>query len=510
MGTAYLLEEVICLMSRLLIVVESEQDWAPYFPSDQVISFDNYLQGTAIKSNRTRVINLCRKFGYLSKGYYCSLLAEARGHSVIPSVKTLNDLRNQHSFAIIREHLHSQSEKFLKKLALGTEPKLSFWIFFGESTVPELQKLARELFEQQPCPILRVELEWEGSWRVSSLKVSALHSLKKDAEQEAFASALDHFSAQLWRKQKTQKISRYDMAILVNPDDPLPPSDEKALKKFVKIGSKLGIHVDFIGRKDIRKLPEYDMLFIRETTNINHHTFQFACRAEAEGLAVMDDPQSIIRCTNKVYLADLFSARGIPTPKTRLISNQSSEILDQIAKELGFPIILKIPDGSFSRGMIKVESRADFDGAVSELLKHSALLLAQEFVFTDFDWRIGVLNGKPLYACKYIMARDHWQIYDHSNQSDPSGGFVTMPTYEVPKAVINTEIIAASIIGKGLYGVDLKQLKDRVVVIEVNDNPRLDSFLEDDFICDVLYHMILQEFIHQVQKIRHQREELTF
>ena len=130
-------------MSRLLIVVESEQDWAPYFPSEHVITFDNYLQLSTTKTNRTRVINLCRKFGYLSKGYYCSLLAEARGHSVIPSVKTLNDLRNQHSFAIIQEHLHSQSEKFLKKLASREEPKLAFWIFFGESSVPELQKLAR-------------------------------------------------------------------------------------------------------------------------------------------------------------------------------------------------------------------------------------------------------------------------------------------------------------------------------------------------------------------------------
>src|SRR5690606_36187904 len=157
---------------------------------------------------------------------------------------------------------------------------------------------------------------WDGSWRVSSLKVKALHSLKENAEQEAFANALDHFSAQLWRKQRTQKISRYDMAILVNPDDPLPASDDKALKTCVKIGHTPGIHVDFIGRKDIRKRPEYDMLFIRETTNINHHTFQFASRAEAEGLAVMDDPQSIFRCTNKVYLADLFSTRGIPTPKT--------------------------------------------------------------------------------------------------------------------------------------------------------------------------------------------------
>src|SRR5690606_11348347 len=200
------------------------------------------------------------------------------------------------------------------------------------------------------------------------------------------------------------------------------------------------------------------MLFIRETTNINHHTFQFACRAEAEGLAVMDDPQSIIRCTNKVYLADLFSTRGIPTPKTRLISNLSPAILDNIASELGFPLILKIPDGSFSRGMVKAEDRAALDNGVAELLKHSALLLAQEFVYTDFDWRIGVLNGKPLYACKYFMARDHWQIYDHANTADPSGSFVTMPTYEVPKAVINTAIKAASMIGNGLYGVDLKQL----------------------------------------------------
>src|SRR5690606_40406336 len=99
------------------------------------------------------------------------------------------------------------------------------------------------------------------------------------------------------------------------------------------------------------------------------------------------------------------------------------------------------------------------------------------------------------------MARDHWQIYDHSNQSDPSGGFVTMPTYEVPKAVINTAIKAASMIGKGLYGVDLKQRKDRVVVIEVNDNPSIDAGVEDEVIGDELYHMIRQEYIHQVQKI---------
>ncbi len=493
-------------MSQLHIVVENRKDWAPYFPSEQVITFDDYLGLPPAGSARTRVINLCRQFSYLSKGYYCSLLAEARGHSVIPSVKTLNDLRNRRSFAVIRENLHSQSEKLLKKLESRDDNRLSFWIFFGESSVPELQKLARELFEQQPCPILWVELQWQGSWQVTGLKVMPLHKLA-EPEQEAFANALDRFSAQLWRKAKSPQVSRYEMAILVDPDEKLPPSDPKALKKFVREGARLGINVDFIGRKDLRRLPEYDMLFIRETTNIDHHTFQFACRAEAEGLVVMDDPQSIIRCTNKVFLADLFTARGVPTPRTRLIAGADSKTLDGLAEELGFPLILKIPDGSFSRGISKVNDREQLKPAVIELLKDSALLLAQEYMYTDFDWRVGVLNGKPLYACKYFMARGHWQIYNHGGDRTSSGGFETLPTYEAPRAVIQTAVKAASLVGKGLYGVDLKQVGNRVAVIEVNDNPSIDAGVEDAFLGDELYRQILQAFVQRVEQLRRLREE---
>ncbi len=51
-------------------------------------------------------------------------------------------------------------------------------------------------------------------------------------------------------------------------------------------------------------------LFIRETTYVDHHSFRFSRRAEAEGLVVIDDPQSILRCTNKVFLAEAFARRG--------------------------------------------------------------------------------------------------------------------------------------------------------------------------------------------------------
>ena len=78
-------------MSRLVIVVDDVRDWGPYYPSHSVISFDDYLcLGTT--RERVRVVNLCRNYRYLGSGYYCSLLAEARGHHVIPSLKTLTEL----------------------------------------------------------------------------------------------------------------------------------------------------------------------------------------------------------------------------------------------------------------------------------------------------------------------------------------------------------------------------------------------------------------------------------
>jgi len=65
-------------------------DWNPYYPSDQVITFETYLATEHGESEqRVRVINLCRSYSYLSDGYYCSLLAEARGITLSRPLKCL-------------------------------------------------------------------------------------------------------------------------------------------------------------------------------------------------------------------------------------------------------------------------------------------------------------------------------------------------------------------------------------------------------------------------------------
>jgi glutathione synthase/RimK-type ligase-like ATP-grasp enzyme len=484
-------------MARTILVVDNLADWSPYYPSDQVINFETYLaeeQGDS--TERTRVINLCGSYSYLSDGYYCSLLAEARGHHVIPSIKVVNDLDKNALYRLQLEDLTSTLAKTLKRQNQSTELVLNS--YFGTTSEPDFQELARLLFERFACPVLQITLSFEQQWQITDLKAVS-HSSLDDSMQTLFAEALDKFSKKVWRKSKAIKAARYDLAILVNPEEAMPPSNRGALKKFIKIGRELGIEVELITQQDYGRLTEFDGLFIRETTGIDHPTFRFSKKAEKEGLVVIDDPTSMLRCTNKVYLSDLFRTHKVPSPKTWILHKGNNQHLDRLEQEAGFPVVIKIPDGSFSRGIVKVNDRQELEIKVAELFAQSALLLAQEFLYTDFDWRIGVLNNKALYACRYYMVKNHWQIYKHGANRVDSGQFDTLPTFEVPKAVLDAALKATQTIGNGLYGVDVKEKNGKGYVIEVNDNPNIDSGIEDKYLGDELYHLILTELLRRME-----------
>jgi len=487
-------------MSDFFVVVENLKDWSPYYPSQDVITFDDYLHRIhKSEANRVRVINLCRRYKYLSSGYYCSLLAEARGHHVFPSVRTLNDI-GRRSLAILQLE---DMEKQLAKLPPGTEnEQLSFRSWFGDCLLLDLKPIAHEIFERIPCPVTEITLVYKKNWLIKSVKPVSLSELTSPEEQEAFANTFEKFCSKMWRQPKSRKTYRYDLAILVDPEEKMPPSDPKALKRFEKAANQLGIAVEFVGKKDYMRLAEYDGLFIRETTTVDHHTYRFAKKAEAEDLVVIDDPTSILRCTNKIYLADLLQTHKIPTPRTEIFSSTSQETLQHLISSIGFPMVLKIPDGSFSRGVVKVENIEELEKESKNLMQNSALLLAQEFIYTGYDWRIGVLNNKPLYACRYYMVNNHWQIYQHGATNVKAGGFDTLPTFEVPKAVLDVATKATRLIGNGFYGVDIKQSEDRVVVIEVNDNPSIESGVEDKYLGKQLYVEIMDEFLRRMSARR--------
>ena len=278
----------------------------------------------------------------------------------------------------------------------------------------------------------------------------------------------------------------------------MPPSDLPTLKHLSRVAEKQGVEVEPITRRDLARLAEFDALFIRETTSIDNHTYRFARRAMQEGMPVIDDPISMIRCTNKIYLHELMTGNGIAVPPTVIVASHND--LPRAADELGFPMVLKVPDSSFSRGVKKVDNLAELQGLFKEWFEDTDLLLAQAFMPTAFDWRVGVLGGKPLFVCQYMMAKKHWQILKHrADGKSDVGAHKTVPLGEAPPAVVDIGLRAAHLIGNGLYGVDIKETPDGIFLVEVNDNPNIDHGIEDSAEKDQVWIELTRWFIDRLE-----------
>ncbi len=481
-------------MYKTLIVADDEVfEFLKDYVSD-VLIFSEYLKEyPKLNEPKVRLINLCDVKDYLSTGYYCSLLAEARKHTVLPSVKTINSLRND---------MQDEEKIQLKKsYTTNLTPDVhlqELMIFFGRIETLELQKLADFFFNQYPAPILKLKLFFEYgqySVQISSCSFASLNEKDKTRFGQYLMSHI-----QSGKKVGTKrKQYRWNMAILVNPDEELPPSNKEAIIRFVKAAGKLGILAEPISIDEIRNLNEYDALFIRETTAIDHHTYRLACKAEANDLVVLDDPTSILRCCNKVFLHDAFTYSKVPSLRTEIVADASLASLEDIESTFEYPLILKMPEGAFSKYIYKITSREMLKEKLEFLLQQTALVLVQEYMYTEYDWRIGILNGRPIYACRYYMAHNHWKIYNHESKRFFSGKFDTLATFETPKIVLDAAIRACRLIGSGLYGVDIKLVDKAAYVLEVNDNPSIDHKIEDDYLGDELYMLIASDFLRRLE-----------
>lgn len=483
-------------MPEHLLLVERASHWKSRIGGYPVVTAAEYLTDPSWQLKKgLRIVNLCRTQRYLGEGYYCSLLAEARGHKVIPSVRTIRDLSRKSLYSLETEDLDKRVQRILGRRHKGLETtSFTITVIFGQSPLRDLQPLARELFELFRAPLIRVVFEKKGTWRITDIKALGMQDLSEDMEED-FSTALDGYLSKRWRAPRRRSHGKYDLAILHDPQEEMPPSDTKALNRFIQSAKRFRIDAELITRRDYGRLGEFDALFIRETTAIDHHTYRFSRKAAAEGLVVIDDPDSILRCTNKIYLAELLKAHRVPTPKTVIVRAGG---LDELEREIPYPIVLKVPDGSFSRGVFKVEERQELERVAKRLFKDSDLLLGQAYTYTPFDWRVGIINRKPLYVCQYFMSKDHWQIYDHGEQGK-EGDYRTFSVEDVPPKVVQTALRAANLIGDGFYGVDLKVTNKGVMVIEVNDNPSIEYGVEDQVLGEALYDSIMEEFLVRIE-----------
>ncbi|MCA9678460.1 MAG: RimK family protein [Kofleriaceae bacterium] len=483
-----------------LVVVSDPRDWQLDVPDVRVVSAHEYLTDARFAEEpRLKVVNLCRSLGYQRSGYYVSLLAEARGHKPLPSIGTVQDLKSQ---SLILQASDELDALIQRDLAPIQSDRFELSVYFGRNVAKSHDGLAAALSRMFHAPLMRAHFkrrEKTGRWvmnRIDALDAAAIPEPHRDFVLEV---ARDYFGGRYVPPRRKVTRPRFDLAILRDPSDPEPASDDRAVRKFVKAGESVGFAVEVIGRDDFARVPEFDALFIRDTTSINHYTYRFARRARASGLVVLDEPDSILKCTNKVYLAEVLAKAKVPTTRTVIVHRRK---VAAIERELGLPCVLKQPDGAFSAGVIKVDTREELERELDRLFEKSSLVIAQEFKPTPFDWRIGVLDGQPLYACRYYMARAHWQIIkrDEARGTKLEGKWDTLPVEQAPTQVVRAALKAASLYGDGLFGVDVKADDAGVYVIEVNENPSIDAGVEDAVLKDELYLRVMRFLMARVEQ----------
>ena len=483
---------------RNLIVVENPRNW-PFGESDTpVVSAREYLSNPQYSElRRTKVFNLCRSYRYQSLGYYVSLLALARGHTPLPSIATIQDMRSSSIARVLADELDELIQRRLRRLRTD---RFVLSVYFGRNVAKGYDDLSGQLFRLFQAPLLQAKFrrdddEWWGLESVQPVPSSAV----PDEHREFVVAAAKEFFERSRLPSQRRRKTRYDMAILVDEDEANAPSNAKALQRFMAAARRRQIGVETISRDDYDRVGEFDALFIRETTAVNHHTYRFARRASAEGLVVIDDPDSIIKCTNKVYLAELLTRKGVPIPKTIIVSRDNREAA---VRETHYPCIVKQPDSSFSQGVFKVDDAEELETLLDKLMDSSELLILQEFVPTEYDWRVGVLDREPLFVCKYHMVKEHWQIAQATGTCTRYGDVEAVGLFDVPKPILKSALSATRAIGDGLYGVDAKMLDGRAVIMEVNDNPNLDAGCEDAILGNALYDRIVGVFERRLERRR--------
>jgi glutathione synthase/RimK-type ligase-like ATP-grasp enzyme len=471
-----------------LIVVSQPEKWPIEMDHTSIITSQDYLtKPEYANSKNARVFNLSDKYSYQSKGYYVSLLAEARGHTSIPTISNLVDLGEKKLVKIVSEDFDDEIQKSLKSIK---SQEFTLSIYFGQNVAQKYRELSRLIFRYFQIPFLRVVFKHTSKWNIKSIKAISLSEIPNEHLESMHYFASQYFSKKRYDTPKADK-SEYDLAILVQKNDPAPPSNPKALKKFMDLAEKMNFYVELIYPEDLYRLSSFDALLIRQSTEVNNEAYAFARKAMQDGLAIVDYPDSILKCCNKVFMAEALNKNGIPTPKTIIVHKDN---IQDVLKITGLPCVLKSPDSTFSFGVKKAKTEEEFETLITEMFKTSDLVIAQEYTFSEYDWRIGILDSKPFYACRYFMAKGHWQIYNWSanKKDDQDGNADCFAIEDVPGQVMKAALKSAKIMGKGLFGIDVKEVDGKALVIEINDNPNIDFGVEDGLYGDAVYTTILQ------------------
>lgn len=253
-----------------------------------------------------------------------------------------------------------------------------------------------------------------------------------------------------------------------------------ALTNFRLAAFEQGHDLDFLFKNELKYLRNYDGILIRALTDPLNTSYVVARHAEMLGKRVLDHSSAILICCDKVNMYKHLEAHGVPMPDSRYLSEDDLTPFTAVRlfEELGTPLVLKAPNSSFSAYVDRVTTPEEFVKVGRRFLRRADRIVVQQYLPSDFDWRVITLAGKVLAVVKYAFAPAQWKLMDRSAEGEWANVVGVDPATVNPK-LLSTALAASSSIGSSLYGVDLKEIDGEFFVIEVNDNPTIAAGEED-------------------------------
>lgn len=208
---------------------------------------------------------------------------------------------------------------------------------------------------------------------------------------------------------------------------------------------------------------------------------KFFEKLESLGFVSVNSPKAVLLCEDKLDTVQRLQERGIPTPKTALISSED-DIENAISKIGGkYPVVVKTLSGTKGIGVFQIDSKESLVSTLQTIWKLSpdTELIVQEKIEADYDLRIHVVGTKNSTAEKdnyTIIASMKRNRIEHDFRTNVSLGGVA-EAVEIPKEIEKIAIGAAKATECSWCGVDIIVEKNTGIpyVLEVNASPGTDG-----------------------------------
>ena len=486
-------------MTGWVILVDQPKDFPNADTPHKVITTSEYLARPRLfDMGRPKLVNLSRSYAYQSKGYYASLLAEARGHRVVPTVETMLELREAKLYEHALPELEDELNRCARRADFQPEGELKFLVCFGIARDARFESFGRLLFDWFRCPALEVTVE-PGDWlsidrirprnltRLANGEATFFRDGAAPAHQARMARPQGAHDPQI-RPRGAARPEREDAAVVGRLDQALRAHRREAF------GRRRADHAPPARRACRVRRPVHPRDHLDRQPHLSLRAPRLAGGHAGHRRPDLDDP---------------LHQQGVPDGAARL--QPGADPADRHARRgrgphQGDGRAGPAAGGEDPRRLVLarraqgVERRRSSSASPTSCSRRPTSCWRRSSCRPSSTGGSACSSGEPLFVCQYRMARGHWQIVKHGPNGTREGGFRTFGLDQAPREIIDIAVRAAKPIGDGFYGVDLKQTDGGIVVMEVNDNPNLEHGIEDSVGKDEVWIKLLKWFIERFEQ----------